>query len=137
MHVCVCVCMCMPVWKICLYIYKHILVQCMPRNRTAGVGGGCWDQQFVFLYLYLYLIYPILYIKRPPFSTVIKICFCYKSDNYAYIGLLVNFNSVPLPSLMVDILVLVLCFSLRLLCLFFSLWNYKRSFRVSLLCCES
>ena len=89
----------------------------MPRNRTAGVGGGCWDQHFVFLYLYL--IYPILHIKRPPFSTVIKICFCYKSDNYAYIGLLVNFNSVPLPSLMVDILVLVLCFSLRLLCLFF------------------
>lgn len=125
--VCMSACMCMCVY-VCLcekyvyiYIYKHILVQCMPRNRTAGVGGECWDQQFVFLYLYLYLIHPIFYIKRPPFSTVIEICFCYKSDNYAYIGLLVNFNSVPLPSLMVDILVLVLCFSLRLLCLFFSL----------------
>ena len=119
-----CVCMYVYVYacvkNMFIYIYKHILVQCMPRNRT-GVGGGCWDQQFVFLYLYLYLIYPILYIKRPPFSTVIKICFCYKSDNYVYIGLLVNFNSVPLPSLMVAILVLVLCFSLRLLCLFFSL----------------
>ena len=39
----------------------------MPRNRTAGVGGGSWDQQSVFLYLYLYIIYPILYIKRPSF----------------------------------------------------------------------
>ena len=127
--VCMCACMCMCVYvNVCvkniffIYIYEYInifLVHCMPRNRTAGVEGGGWDQQFVFPNLYLNLIHLKLYIKRPPFPTVIEICFCYKADNYAYIGLLVNFNSVPLPSLMVDILVLVLRFSLRLLFLFF------------------
>lgn len=38
--------------------------------------------------------------------------------NHAYVGLFTDFSSVPLFSWIFDVLVLVLCFSLRLFCLF-------------------